>query len=652
MYKKFRKSNKQYENESTVGMNPGRPPAHDGNGSYDDMISVKALKDLPKHPISLMADPYTSALPGSLPYPLLNKFNRVVGGRYSGEKNLDGGNVQQYANSLTSRFLSIFDSALLKLHLNYRYLPILASDTTRGNLMVDEMRRAISEACSLISATTFTAQNIYFYGIDTDLPMGSATKKTVTLIDDQGTTTTVQLYTDIADVIYAFSMEYQLVLQSVALTFNQFNANRLKMGEMIRCSFNRETPVLNSFFGLLKKKSFLSLWDSLAYSIEGEYVDQDWMIQANTLGLVSSRRSESMNDPLLEISSVYNFPETFKAYIATSSAKTQFAATPVYDFDSMVYSDGSISRSFQTACALLAEYMSANSCMKWARTAATNGVSENDRFNDIKLCLDVLTHCMSYFKVATNDLRSVFDIMVRSGVNQWTKGVKLKVIQDTDSQIMQNLIVDNIYQSVLSGCDQIDFNDTTKRWSFFTKWNMYYGIPEHDTYAGGSFLTFSTKTLNYSQSSDTNIGYVPVAFTVDTSTAGALCRVINRKGEEVALNYQVVTMSQDRRLARLVPLASQDALTIRVPNVMTAGLTDIQYSFLYKLLLQMFDMARIPVGNTYDIGIDADIVAIYNLEIQDFTNEVIAYARSKSPFIANSIDTSNLGFYGMKLDHK
>lgn len=75
----------------------------------------------------------------------------------------------------------------------------------------------------------------------------------------------------------------------------------------------------------------------------------------------------------------------------------------------------------------------------------------------------------------------------------------------------------------------------------------------------------------------------------------------------------------------------------------------IQYSFLYKLLLQIFDTAKLPNN---DIGIDADIIAIYNLEIEDFTNEVIAYARSKSPFIANSVDSSNLGFYGMKADHK
>lgn len=649
MYKKFQKSNKQYENNSEVGKNPGRPPYTDGNGSLDDTISVKALKNLPKHPISLQADPYTSALPGSMPYPLLNRFNRVIGGRYSGFKNLDGGNVQQYANSLTSKFLEIFDTALLKLHLNYRYLPILASDTARGNLMVDEMRKAISEACSLVAATTFTNQEIYMYGIDTNLPMGSAVKSTVTLVNGNGQTETVQLYTDIADVIYAFSIEYQLVLQSVALSFNQFNANRLKMGEMIRMSFNRETPILNSFFGLLKKKSFLSLWDSLAYSIEGEYVDQDWMVQANTLGLVASRRSESMNDPLLEISSTYNMPSVFKAYVALDTSKSQFAGTPVYDYDNMVWSDGQQSKTFAEACSTLAEYMSANSCLLWARTVLTNNEPENARFNAIKFCLDVLTHCMSYFKVATNDLRSVFDIMTRSGVNQWVKGVKLKVIQDTDSVIMQNLIVDNIYQSVLSGCNEVTFNDKTKRWAFFTKWNMYYGIPEHDTYAGGAFITFSTKVLNPNGSSDTNAGYIPIAFTIDVSTVGSLSRVVNRKGVSAALNYDTITMSQDQRLARLAPLNSQSDLEIRVPQVMNNDLSAIQYSFLYKLLLQIFDTAKLPNN---DIGIDADIIAIYNLEIEDFTNEVIAYARSKSPFIANSVDSSNLGFYGMKADHK
>lgn len=101
----------------------GKP---DGDSKTKPEISIVALRDLPKSSFSFRADPYTAALTESEPYPILNSFNKVVGGFYRGEDNIDGGNVQQYANSSTSKFLKLFDIIRTVIDVNYRYLPVKA----------------------------------------------------------------------------------------------------------------------------------------------------------------------------------------------------------------------------------------------------------------------------------------------------------------------------------------------------------------------------------------------------------------------------------------------------------------------------------------------------------------------------------------------
>lgn len=662
----FRNNSKRRDyKDSSVNQDASRPPEEDGSGNYDDLIAVKAKSNLPMHPVTLVADPYTNALPGSYPYSLLNKFNKIIGGRYSGFKNLDGGNVKQYANSVTSKFLNIFDTALLKVVKNYRYLPIrpYASDVAWGADMIDEMRKAIAEATSVLGSTIFTNQGIYYYGIQTDMPMGSATPRSVS-IDGQ----TVQVYTEIQDVIYALGVMYQTHLQSITNVFSQFNAFRMKQGEMIRMSFNRETPALNSFFGLMNKKAFLSLWDSLAFTIEGEYVDLDFMTQSNMLGLISSRRSESMNDPLLEITSTFAFPNTFKVLAAVgdyAATATEFAPTPIFDIAKM-YLDIPTSPTettrvtFAEACDALAEYCTAHSTLTWVRGLTEYNTADNERYNQMKSCLDVLTYCMTYFKVSMNDFRTVLDVMAPTGTNQWTKSVKLKVTPDTDMMISQNLVVDNIFSMVLGGDNTVTFNNKTKRWGLFTLWNQYYGIPEHDTYSGGIFITLSTKAIDVAGATDTNVGYIPKAFYIDVSPEGTICTVTNRLGEQFKLGFDVVNIDQNPILSRLVPLQSQADYEIRVPTIILgegvwAMLTPANRSFLAKIMLQITGTYCLPLneaGTTFDYGLDNDIFSVYDLEVEDFTNEVITYARTRGIFRANSVDDSNLGFYGMRQGHK
>lgn len=648
----MRNSNRTFDKDETKVGTGGRPPLSDGSDKPNLELSIKSLAGLPKTPISLQVDPYTNSLPGTLPYPILNVYNRNIGGSYGGYKNLDGGTTVQYNNARTSKFLEVFDSALVGIRLNYRYLPIRPNDTARGKDLVDEMRRAIAEATSTLSATTFTAQNIYYYAVETNLPMGTAEQSELTLANG----TKVNAYTNVEDVIYAASIVYQLVLQQAALAFNNFNVGRSKQGLMINMSWNREVPYLNSYFGLLNKKAFLATWDAISYALEGEYFDEDFMLQTNLLSLIPSRRSNSMNDPLKEVLAVFNMPTKFKLHLCTSTAKTTSAAV-VFDLDDMNYNDGVTEANikFNDAIYDLNEKMSVNDTLLWARLFSNSASSTTDveRFNLLKADLSAINYCLTYFKTSFNDLRTVFDIMSRSGVNKWKKGFKLKVTPITDLNISNNLTINNIYSLLGSGPSTIYYDDITKRWRSYALWNIYFGIPEHDAYAGGCFFSFSTKTLDVGTASDTNIGYLPIAFDVLTnSTSGGFCRVLNRKGAAGWYKTTELVASSNNIYSRLVPLDSQNDYKIRVATIDASVApfnTSVVRSQLYKLGQQLFGTASIQIasGQT-DYALDPDILCVYDYQIEDFTNEVITYARSNGPFIANSSDTSFLGFYGLK----
>lgn len=104
-YSKSTRNNRQEYGSISYGYQ-GKPI---GDKAPNYEISVKSLKGLHGSSYSVQADPYTAALPGSEPYAVLNVFNKTVGGFYGGDKNIDGGNVQQYANSLRSKFLNFCD---------------------------------------------------------------------------------------------------------------------------------------------------------------------------------------------------------------------------------------------------------------------------------------------------------------------------------------------------------------------------------------------------------------------------------------------------------------------------------------------------------------------------------------------------------------
>ena len=623
-------------------------------GSLNVELSVKALRNLPKSSYSFMADPYTASLPKSTPYAILNTFNKTVGGTYRGVKNLDGGNVQQYTTAINSGLLKYSDFIRTSVETNYRYIPSVIPKGANlnkypGKNLIDEQIKSITEGLSQLKSTTFTQMDIYNYCVETDMPMGSVQPVDIDLKDKSGTVTTIKGYTGLSAVLYAMSRFYQIIILDSVNCVNWHNSFRLKMGTMIRSAWNREVSELNGLFGLFKKKSFLSLLDSLCLSFEGEYVDTQFMQQTNALNLVPSRRSDSITDPVLEILMTYSKPTKFNMYYKLDS--DSYAKEPIFSYENdftVAYNHPDFSgvnvpaMSFSTAINDWMVIFSAEDTMKWARSTP---YSDDVRFNNAKWRLDVINECLTKFKIAFTDFRQVIDTIQPVGLNNWTHHFRPNIVKDTDSPMLRNLLVDNIYAIAFGGATEINFDSATKRWRTFSMWNMYDGIPEYDTYSGGSFLTFSLKTINASQDYDDVLNYLPIGvipvFGQETSTLEM--RAVDRLGNETVITPEVINMRNNPIYSRLVPLLSQSDLNIRVPSV-TLATTDItslqRKSCLYKTIMAVTGFVKI--GDDY--GVDPDVISVYQIEVEDVTNDAISYARGNAFFKGTSDRINEFGF--------
>lgn len=632
-------------------------------------LSIKALKDLPHSSYSVTADPYTAALPTSGPYPIINVFNRSYGGNYSGDLNLDGGNVQQYANSFNSKFLSCFDVFRLKLKLNYQYLPIVptTSASYAGKQLINEVRKAISEAISVLQSTTYTQMAINNFVVATDLPLGSA--ETI----EMGTTAhgLVDVYTNKADVFYAMSIFYQLVLQDTLNTLKWHNAFRLKQGTAIRNGWDREVGVLNAFFGLMNKASFRNLINSINLFFEGEYVDKAFMAQASMINYAPSRKSNDIFDPILEIQTSFNTPTKFKVYVTNSNgelvwddANNDYAK--VFDFSDLSTTIENETLSLFEINERLNDLLSLEATTLYARTSTYTGtLGDVSRFNTIKKYVDGMIRCLNNFKPKWTDFRQALDTLSRAGITRWEKGYRPEMETATDAPLFNNLLLNDIYRFVLSGAKDLVFNDQTKRWSTFSLWDKYYGIPEYDKYSGGAFLTYSFKNIVATTDSDANIEYLPLMFNYETvGDSNVICVAVNRGGPhtvdsisysdyavEAKITASDVQISSNKILTRLTPLSSQDNLVMRVPTVTFVNnpdLNDTDRSLIYSTLISILGCCKVGTSSTtVDFGLDPNILAVYQVEIEDTTNMALAYSRNCGPIRGTTSTVGQIGFTGL-----
>lgn len=125
-----------------------------------DLIQVKAFRDLSfGSTLSVKVDPNTQASRMSQPYAIIARTNTVMDGVYPGEDNLAGVILEQLMNSNNSKLVNNYDSASLKLKVNYLYLNIDGKNSQASKnfgALNKEMGNAINEALATTDAEMVT----------------------------------------------------------------------------------------------------------------------------------------------------------------------------------------------------------------------------------------------------------------------------------------------------------------------------------------------------------------------------------------------------------------------------------------------------------------------------------------------------------------
>lgn len=632
-------------------------------GVTNDTISVKALKSLPdsQSAIATKVDPYSQLQNTSSPYALLLPDNRKIGGVYKGVENTSGAGVPQYVNNNNSKFLHSFDCIRMRGKVNYRYLPIHSADTDRGWEFKNSMIRATSEALSQVTASTFTLQPAMEYQCMTDMPYyDPATKK---VKSDPN-----RVITDLPEIFFVISVHYQCVLQEMAAAVNAYSYFRNNQGTMMRRSWDRETPRLTTWFGAMNKKTIQGAVNALAITLEGEYFDAEWMRQVGTITSINGARSNAMTDALVEFKAQHYIPSLKFWSTNGTSSKEQ----PIYDSDRLLETKDSAGYTLYERlgwwvnCAT-----SVFDTLTWVRNATYRASqTEVQRVNKVGDTLRALSDFMTYFKIRFADMRAVFDIMQRVGLNNWSKIFKPGITRDTNLPTPYNLTITDMFKLYFSSGASFTWNAATKKWQGISIWNRYLGIPEFDKMSGGSVLSLCFKSYSATGSDDNTIAYLPVMFGIGQASAPTLkSHAVNRLGTVCPI-YQGSFAAYDHPvLSRLFPLESVErSIYLPVADRYCSEVNDMNWmdtfegapramdevdqsmlaaTFLslcgFSVISPTVEDGEVDLNNCL-VQCDPDMLAFLDFEIEDITNEVITYSRSKGPFRVNISTGSSLGF--------
>jgi hypothetical protein len=458
-------------------------------------------------------------------------------------------------------------------------------------------------------------------------------------------------YANIADVLYATTTFYQLPFQALHALIKTFNSLRNKEGTMLRADFNRAVPLLNAYFTQINKSATDGLFSSICKSFPGEYFDTEFSEVINHFICLPSRASNDLFHPLIEMGVAISAPSKFKIHILSDDKSSILATLDLMDTltATATWLDDNESSKLNIFQAInrIIPFLSAEQTAKWARTTTYDSVSAVGRFNQFKFALDKLTTMITKFKPLCADIREALDVLSRANIVAWTKGYQPSTVRDFDKPLFDYLLINDTLKSAFSGASEAHFNNANKRWRTWTLWNMYYGIPEYDTFSGGAFLTFSFKNLVAREDDDASINYIPQLFSHESIGSYALeGKALNREGLEVVITrYEATPMEASFVTSRLPILASMEADKLFIPNVTSASLNDVDKAMLYRCLLGVFGICRVTAQGSSDIGLDPDILGEYLVEVSDITNEAITYARSNGVAVrGNTGSNSTLGF--------
>lgn len=678
---KYQQRDNMYRDQDRQDYGRGRPERRESNNNAS-LLDYKMLRDLPlaSSSIQVKADPYDEGKGTEGPYRFYNKNNRILNPKYGGEENLDGSSAMQMYDEPNSSFLNYFDIISAKIEPNYRMMALggrtnsLNADVTNYGVITD-MFKAFCEQMAKVDATTYTEIAAFKYVVATDI------KVSANLATDNAWSPYVEIvggntyFTGFAAAFLSL-IYYQTILQRLLTTFSTVNKERAYRKHLKTMGFARENVWLEKLWSRFNSKSWLANWLALAVNIEGEFIDAEWMETLNTLGMLLSRKSNAIIDPLMSIICLpkVNFSLTIYAYLDEDNklGPIIFSSSNMdADLDYTIpYGTGNITHpgatlTFAQATAMLTTIMDPTTTCSWARISLTksggllanvNAATHQQYSNTVINLLTAIDSMVGYFKTSMSGLRKIIEIANRVGLNRWTH-IRLGILKSTDTEVAYNTTVADFLSSIMTGSAQLVANPKTARWEGYTLFNKYYGIAEYDYKSGGLFLTTSTKDII--PSSTLNALRLPYFMDFPANAVGsddydflsAGVVAVNRYGEHVVMEFvNAVNVSANPITHRLAPIAQMASEQIRFPRnarPMSYSLNN-QYgigsvstaSAFYELLENVFHIGLVDVTygtTTYqDVVLSSDILCLTDFQVIDQTNVMIAYARSKGPVVTNT----------------
>lgn len=642
----------------------------EGKGTPDLSISEKAMRDLPKSSYQLQANPYVEVNQASTAFPLMARLNKLISPNYEGHSNLEGGRASRYVSSLNTRLNKAIDSVLMHLDFKYRYLCMGTSTwngTTETSTDTDgleingKMIDAISEAISQLSATTFTENAVLKdYVVETNWTMPEGYKVTgggTTYTDSTSHSYTV--YDDPAVVVFVMAIAYQICIQNAALTVSSYNKMRSFIKTALDHNYNKNINYINVFDGQIKKAAFQNLLQTVALDIQGEYFDVDWFKQINTLTTTPSAKSNSIWDPLAEVYGSNTLPFTFKIYLADKGTKT---------INGLVFSTDYLSQNIPTLAdktqtesmtleeitARIQQLSSVYSILYMARQSTMSMVAASESaamqvYNHLVSLYNGINSITTRVKARFTDLRTVFDVLKRTGVVNWSQDSYPTTFVKYDPIVpAQYRLIDDIIRSTLSGGKTIKYDTSTGNWVVQTPWDMYTGISEFDSVSGGCFITFCTKAID--NSSDNEVSrYIPKFFKFHSDSN--VIALQSREGVEVMITRGEAQIGNTADLKRLAILPDQDSDYVFIPTFEATN-DEVLNSFIVKTLLGFCGVAdeahTVSANNTNSVThyytLNPTVISMYDIQIVDVQNMMTAYGKTYGPIKGSAGDSPKIGF--------
>lgn len=601
-------------------------PTKDSPDKTSTLLGKTAFRDLKyAQPITVMANPTAEATRSAVPYAIINSTNQVWEARYPGESNLAGNTIPLMRNSNSSRLLNLFDCCKVDLVLKYLYAAIDSTDINQA--LNVQLGKSMSEALSKAYSEMYVQLPLF-----------------------QSTITSSMQNCDPENRTQAF-IWYQTMLQNIASIPAKYNMCISLEQHLKDSCYNRDVAPLDDLFGLLRKNSFRAKINAFSNIITGEYFDLSWFKQMNTLTMVPSRRTNSMRDPLLIIDACHDVPDIKIVNNGITVLDSENYSITIPKNSGTAWDGQKLT--FQEAILALIKSLSPYNILKWSRQL-TNGIvttTPTQYFNSVVTLVEQIRSVMSKFPADVSDIRTVLDIANRAGLNRWKRGIYFDVTKEMFYQPVFNKLCNDVFVNYLSSPNSVHYDETTLRWKFYTLWDEYLGIPSYDKFNGGAFLTFSTRQFDSSVQPSTDTKYlVPKLFDIPSSGYNTVATV-NRLGVTAEIKYtvydnQAINNSTIYNRLNVLGLSDYDQ---RVPSVdIEQGYNSIPEtgSALEYVLNRLFSLGDIKVSATQtNSTINAEVISAIDVELDDVSNSMIAFAQAYAPFkVYTPVTERTVGF--------